>query len=87
MPADFAPGLAPAAVTPLFGAARLDAEKLDCYRLAVEFQAVAVRLLPKRGSLCGLRDQPDRGAVVGEGPSGGRAEGGGGIGELSSIFP
>jgi hypothetical protein len=55
MPTDFAPDAAPAAAKPLFaGAALLDAEKLDCYRLAVEFQALAVRLLPKRRAL------PDR---------------------------
>ena len=40
MPSDFAPGSAPAVPTALFsGVALLDAEKLDCYRLAVDFQA------------------------------------------------
>jgi four helix bundle protein len=62
MPTDFAPGSARAA-TPLFsGGALLDAEKLDCYRLAVEFQALAGRLLPKRGH-SSLRDQLDRASV------------------------
>jgi len=60
MPNDSAP--APDA-TPLFaGASVLDAERLDCYRLAVEFQALAARLLPKRGCP-GLRDQLDRASV------------------------
>jgi four helix bundle protein len=40
----------------------LDAEKLDCYRLAVEFQVLAARLLPRRG-LATLRDQLDRASV------------------------
>ena len=62
MPIDFAPGSAPAAATPLFSGALLDAEKLDCYRLAVEFQALAARLLPKRGQ-SNLRDQLDRASV------------------------
>jgi len=63
MPTDFAPGSAPAAATPLFsGGALPDAEKLDCYRLAVEFQALAARLLPKRGQ-SNLRDQLDRASV------------------------
>jgi hypothetical protein len=61
MPTDHAPGSAPAAATPLFaGAALLDAEKLDCYRLAVVFQALTGRLLPKRSGVSGLRDQLDR---------------------------
>jgi four helix bundle protein len=65
MPTDFAPGSAPATVTtPLFaGDVLLDAEKLDCYRLAVEFQALAARLLLKRAGLSGLRDQLDRASV------------------------
>ena len=48
---------------PLFaGAALLDAEKLDCYRIALEFQAIAVQLVPKRG--CSeLRDQLDRASI------------------------
>jgi four helix bundle protein len=63
MSSDFASGSAPAAATPPFsGDALLDAEKLDCYRLAVEFQALAARLLPKRGH-SSLRDQLDRASV------------------------
>jgi hypothetical protein len=63
MPNDFASGSSPAAATPLFaGAALLDAEKLDCYRLAIEFQALAPRLLPQRGC-SGLRDQLDCASV------------------------
>jgi four helix bundle protein len=63
MPTDFAPGPAATAAAPLFtGVALLDAEKLDCYRLAVEFQSLACRLLPKRG-YAGLRDQLDRASV------------------------
>ena len=48
---------------PLFaGAALLDAEKLDCYRIALEFQAIALQLVPKRG--CSeLRDQLDRASI------------------------
>ena len=50
MPNDFAPGLGPAASAPLFsGAALLDAEKLDAYRVALEFQSIAGELVPKRG--------------------------------------
>jgi four helix bundle protein len=60
MPTDFAPVSVPAATAPPFAdAALLDAERLDCYRLAVEFQAVAAGLLPKRGA-SSLRDQLDR---------------------------
>jgi four helix bundle protein len=63
MPHDFASGSAPAAAPPLFsGAALLDAEKLDCYRLAVEFQALFAGLLCKRGH-SSLRDQLDRASV------------------------
>ena len=63
MSSDFASGSAPAAETPLYsGAALLDAEKLDCYRVALEFQALAGRLLPKRGHSV-LRDQLDRASV------------------------
>lgn len=62
-PNDFAPGPTPTPSAPLLtGFALLDAEKLDCYRLAVEFQSLAVRLLPKRG-YAGLRDQLDRASV------------------------
>ena len=37
----------------------LDAEKLDAYRLAVEFVALAAQLAPRRG-FAALRDQLDR---------------------------
>jgi four helix bundle protein len=48
---------------PLFaGAALLDAEKLDCYRIALEFQAFAGQLVPKRG-YAELRDQLDRASI------------------------
>jgi len=59
----FAPASAHPSAQPLFpGAAMLDAEKLDCYRIALEFQAVAVQLVPKRG--CSeLRDQLDRASI------------------------
>jgi len=59
----FAPASAHPSAQPLFaGAAMLDAEKLDCYRIALEFQAVAVLLVPKRG--CSeLRDQLDRASI------------------------
>ncbi len=41
--------------------AKLDVEKLDCFRVAIEFQALAAALLPKG---CGaLRDQLDRASV------------------------
>ena len=63
MPNDFAPGPVPAASAPLFsGAALLDAEKLDAYRIALEFQAMAGPLVPKRG--CSeLRDQLERASI------------------------
>jgi len=63
MPTDFAsdptPAPAPAATAAL---PLLDAEKLDVYRVAVEFQVLAARLLPRRG-LAALRDQLDRASV------------------------
>ena len=40
----------------------LDAEKLDVYRVAVEFQMLAAQLLPRRGQWV-LRDQLDRASV------------------------
>ena len=41
---------------------RFDAERLDCYRVALEFQGVAAKFLPRRG--CGsLRDQLDRASL------------------------
>jgi hypothetical protein len=59
-PHAFAPGPAHPSVAPLFaGAALLDAEKLDVYRIALEFQAIAGQLVPKRG-FAELRDQLDR---------------------------
>ena len=55
------PSHTPAA--PLFaGPALLDAEKLDCCRIALEFQAVAGQLAPKRG-YAELRDQLDRASI------------------------
>ena len=65
MPTDFTRGPAqPADTAPLFaGEALLDAERLDCYRLAVEFQALATRLVPRRNQAV-LRDQLDRASVV-----------------------
>lgn len=64
MPTDFAPGPPqPARTAPLFaGETLLDAEKLDCYRLAVEFQALAARLVPRR-NYTELRDQLDRASI------------------------
>jgi four helix bundle protein len=59
----FGPAPAHSPAEPLFaGAALLDAEKLDCYRIALEFQAIAVQLVPKRGcaELC---DQLDRAGI------------------------
>ena len=48
---------------PLFaGGALLDAEKLDAYRVALEFQALASQLLAKRG-YAELRDQLDRASI------------------------
>ena len=40
---------------------QLDAEKLDVYRLAVEFQAFVVPLLPKASAI--LRDQLERASM------------------------
>lgn len=63
MPNDFTPGPVPATSVPLFsGAALLDAEKLDAYRVALEFQAMASQLVPKRGysELC---DQLERASI------------------------
>jgi len=63
MPDAFAPGPSHPSTAPLFaGAALLDAEKLDAYRVALEFQAVAVQLVPKRGC-AELRDQLDRASI------------------------
>jgi len=61
MPDAFAPG--PEHPAPLFaGAALLDAEKLDVYRIALEFQAIAGQLVPKRG-YAELRDQLERASI------------------------
>ena len=63
MPNAFAPGLShPPTALLLADAALLDAEKLDAYRVALEFQAVAVQLVPKRGC-AELRDQLDRASI------------------------
>jgi hypothetical protein len=59
----FVPRPSPPSTEPPFtGAALLDAEKLDCYRIALEFQAVAGQLVPKRG-FAELRDQLDRASI------------------------
>ena len=59
----FAPRPSQPAAAPLFsGAALLDAERLDVYRIALEFQAVAGPLIPKRG-FAELRDQLDRASI------------------------
>jgi len=59
----FAPGPSQPAAAPLFsGAALLDAERLDVYGVALEFQAVAGSLIPKRG-FAELRDQLDRASI------------------------
>ena len=59
----FAPDPAQPSTPPLFaGAALLDDEKLDCYRIALEFQAIAAELVPKRGC-AELRDQLDRASI------------------------
>ena len=63
MPDAFAPGPSHAPGAPPFaGAALLDAEKLDVYRVALEFQAIAGHLVPKRG-YAELRDQLDRASI------------------------
>jgi four helix bundle protein len=63
MPDAFAPGPSQPTGAPLFaGAALLDAEKLDVYRVALEFQAIAGQLVPKRG-YAELRDQLDRASI------------------------
>ena len=55
----FAPAPAHSSESLFAGAALLDAEKLDCYRVALEFQAMVGQLVPKRG-YAELRDQLDR---------------------------
>jgi len=59
----FAPDPSHPSSAPLFpGAALLDAEKLDAYRVALEFHALACQILPKRG-YAELRDQLDRASI------------------------
>ena len=63
MPNALAPGPSHPSAAPLFaGAALLDAEKLDVYRIALEFQSIAGQLVPKRGC-AELRDQVDRASI------------------------
>jgi 23S rRNA-intervening sequence protein len=63
MPDAFAPGPSQPDAVPLYsGATLLDAEKLDCYRVAVEFQWLVAQLVPKRGQ-SNLRDQLDRASL------------------------
>jgi len=63
MPDALAPAPSQPSTPPLSaGAALLDAEKLDAYRVALEFQALACQLLPKRG-YAELRDQLDRASI------------------------
>ena len=63
MPNAFASGPSDPSAAPLFaGAALLDAEKLDVYRIALEFQSIAGQLVPKRGC-AELRDQLDRASI------------------------
>ena len=50
----------PAGVVPV---AFLDCERLDCYRAAVEFQAIAACLVSSSRRLGALRDQLDRASV------------------------
>jgi four helix bundle protein len=57
MPDVLAPAPAATAAVPL-----IDAEKLDVYRVAIEFQVMASQLLPKRGH-SELRDQLERASV------------------------
>ena len=63
MPDAFAPNPSHPSTAPLFaGAALLDYEKLDAYRVALEFQSLASQLVPKRGC-AELRDQLDRASI------------------------
>ncbi len=71
MPDAFAPDPARPLTVPLFaGAALLDAEKLDCYRLALEFQALAAARWEPRPSSLALNtvrlfhDDPDHYLVL-----------------------
>ena len=54
------PNPGPAGARP---APHLDCERLDCYRVAVEFQMVAARLVASRRVGATLRDQLDRASV------------------------
>jgi four helix bundle protein len=63
MPDALAPDSSHPSGAPLFaGAALLDAEKLDLYRIALEFQAITGQLVPKRG-YAELRDQLNRASI------------------------
>jgi hypothetical protein len=63
MPDAFTPGPSrPSAALPFAGDALLDAERFGVYRIALEFQAVAGQLVPKRG-YAELRDQLDRASI------------------------
>ena len=63
MPNASAPGPShPSAASLFAGAALLDAERLDVYRMALEFQAITGQLVPKRG-YAELRDQLDRASI------------------------
>ena len=63
MPDAFAPDRSHSSTEPLFaGAALLDAERLDCYRIALEFQAISAQLTPRYGC-AELRDQLDRASI------------------------
>jgi four helix bundle protein len=53
------PNAEPAGARP---APHLDCERLDCYRIAVEFQTIAARLVSNR-RVGALRDQLDRASV------------------------
>jgi four helix bundle protein len=53
------PNLEPAGIAP---GAYLDCERLDCYRVAVEFHTLAARLISNR-RVGALRDQLDRASV------------------------
>jgi four helix bundle protein len=66
MPDMLAPAPEAPTTTPLpgfsSGAALLDAERLDCYRIALEFQALTSHLVPRRHQAT-LRDQLERASV------------------------
>jgi len=63
MPDALAPAAPYPSAAPAFaGAALLDAEKLDVYRIALEFQTLSCQLIPKRGH-AELRDQLDRASI------------------------